>query len=163
MGSVTLGHGARVAPVAMRRIGWGSRPVLLVLDVTKAIFSHEFHHTPSLEGHHEVAVQAARNCARLVGSAREGKCPVIWSKLEFQSDYPDLVDAGLWKDKFGKQSVGALRHIHWQGNDEVHEKIQVWLVEHGLSPRDSELCITRQNPSACKLTALSLDLLLRFD
>ncbi|KAL3473156.1 Isochorismatase-like protein [Aspergillus californicus] len=73
------------------RMGWGSRPALLLIDVCKAYWSAD---SPlSLLGN-PAAEGAPDSMRRLLAAARKSNIPVIWTKVEYSS--PDMADAGLF-------------------------------------------------------------------
>lgn len=82
-GSVTFGQ----------EIGWGQRPLLLVIDVTRAFTEPD----RPLGSDTTVLVETVN---RLIGAAREGGLPVMFTRVAY--DQPDLSDAGLWARKIGR-------------------------------------------------------------
>ncbi|SLN66041.1 Maleamate amidohydrolase [Roseivivax jejudonensis] len=73
-------------------MGWGARPLLLVIDVTRA-----FTEADRPLGSDGTALVSAVN--RLVGAARSGGVPIMFTRVAY--DRPDLSDAGLWARKIG--------------------------------------------------------------
>ncbi|KAI6083513.1 putative N-carbamoylsarcosine amidase [Hypoxylon rubiginosum] len=73
------------------RMGWGERPALLIIDVCTAYWSPS---SPlSLLGNPD-AEKAPDSMRRLLGAARAGNVPVVWSQVEYS--HPDMADAGLF-------------------------------------------------------------------
>src|SRR5690349_14625896 len=86
-----------------RRLDWGDRPAVLVVDMVNAYFR------PGAE-----LYMGSRDClestVRVVAAARDGGVPVIYTRVVYG---PDGVDGGLFFRK-----VGALRHfVAGAGND----------------------------------------------
>lgn len=107
-----------------RRLGIGSRPAVLVVDMCRAYFEAEsplFLDRPAV-------VDA---CRRLVEFGRGGGVPVIWTRVSF----PPGGDGGVFYRK-----VGALRCFE-EGNP-----LGEWI--DGLEPHDGELVITKRTASA---------------
>ncbi|MEW5420313.1 isochorismatase family protein [Amorphus sp. 3PC139-8] len=75
-----------------RRLGFGARPLLLVIDVTRA-FTEE--HRPLATGSSELIAQINR----ITGAARTADIPIIFTVVAY--DDPDFSDAGLWAKKIG--------------------------------------------------------------
>lgn len=75
------------------RMGWGARPLLLVIDMTRA-----FTEPGRPLGSDTSALTDQVN--RLLGAARRGGVPVMFTRVAY--DRPDLSDAGLWARKIGR-------------------------------------------------------------
>lgn len=124
------------------RIGWGSKPALLLIDVCSAYW------TPGspLDITSNPAGNASPDSMRkLLAAAREGNVPVIWTEVKYTSK--DMSDAGLFYCKAKALSV-------WQVGDE--RGLAEWLP--GLKPADGDILVTKRYPSAFWGTCLGTDL-----
>lgn len=82
-------------PTWGRRIGFGQRPLVLVVDLARA-----FTEPPRPLACDVSDVIGASN--RLIDAARENGHPVLFTTVGYEND--DLSDAGLWARKIGGQS-----------------------------------------------------------
>lgn len=80
-----------------QKIGWGRKPLLLVIDMTRAF-------TEPGRALGSDATETVKAVNTLVGSAREGGLSIIFTRVAYEQ--PDLSDAGLWASKIG--SLGDL-------------------------------------------------------
>lgn len=106
-------------------IGWGRRPLLLVIDVTRA-----FTEPGRALGCDSTTLVASVN--RLVGAARDGNIPVMFTRVAYEQ--PDLSDAGLWARKIGR--LADLR----AGSDGVEMDLR-------LDARDTDPILTKKYAS----------------
>ena len=81
-----------------RRIGYGDRPALLIVDMLRAFTNPATPPGANLDA--EIAA-----CSKLIAAARESGAPVIFSTGAY--DDADLRDAGIWALKIG--GLTALR------------------------------------------------------
>lgn len=124
------------------RMGWGSRPALLIIDVCKAYWSSS---SPlSLLGNPqaEAVPDAIR---RLLRAARDAHVPVLWSEVEYTQ--PNMEDAGLFWRKSKVLDV-------WKREDPRGLATYV----EGIAPRTGETVIIKKYASAFFGTALATDL-----
>ena len=127
-----------------KRLGFGSRPALVVIDFCQAYLDEG---SPLYAG-----VEDARaSTVRLLAAARSAAIPVIHTRVEFQ---PDGADGGVFFRK-----VDALK-CFVRGNP-------LGEPGPGLEPRDGEVVVTKQYASAffgtslaSTLTALGIDTLI---
>lgn len=77
-----------------RELGWGQRPLLLVVDVTRA-----FTEPDRAIGTDATKVIEAVN--QLIQAARAGRHPIMFTRVAY--DQPNMSDAGLWAQKIGVQ------------------------------------------------------------
>jgi maleamate amidohydrolase len=75
-----------------RRIGFGQRPAVLIVDVLRAFTDPNQPLGANLDA--EIAA-----CSELISHARRGEIPVIFSAGAY--DDADLRDAGIWAKKIG--------------------------------------------------------------
>ncbi|MEM8694672.1 MAG: isochorismatase family protein [Pseudomonadota bacterium] len=116
-------------------LGFGKRPVLLVIDFVMAYLEAD---SPLYAGvEDELAVNE-----RLVAAAREAEVPVIWTNVEYQ---PGGADGGQFYRK-----VPALKAFE-RGSP-------LGAFPPSLQPRDDELIVTKQYPSAFFGTTLAATL-----
>ncbi len=108
-----------------RRLGFGNRPALLLVDVCRAYFEAG---SPLDIGRPEVLDA----CQALVQAARSAGLPVIWTRVEFE---PGGANGGVFYRK-----VGALA-IFDRG-----QPLGRWV--EGLEPEPEEIVITKQGASA---------------
>nr|BAH90466.1 isochorismatase hydrolase [uncultured bacterium]BAH90572.1 isochorismatase hydrolase [uncultured bacterium] len=74
-------------------VGWGSNPLLLVIDITRA-----FTEPDRPLGAESGALIEAINT--LIAAARSTDVPVMFTRVAYER--PDLSDAGMWARKIGK-------------------------------------------------------------
>ncbi|EMR65498.1 putative isochorismatase hydrolase protein [Eutypa lata UCREL1] len=125
------------------RMGWGTRPALLIIDVCTAYWTES---SPlSLLGN-PAAEAAPDSMRRLLAAARAGAgVPVIWSQVEYTS--PDMADAGLFWRKAKVLDV-------WKRGD--GRGLANCL--DGLEPDDRDTVVTKKYASAFFGTALATEL-----
>lgn len=87
--------GARDSEIWGRQLGFGNRPILIVIDLARA-----FTEPPRPLAAECGATIAATN--RLIAGARTADVPVMFTTVGY--DRPDLSDAGLWGRKIGGQA-----------------------------------------------------------
>jgi nicotinamidase-related amidase len=128
-----------------RRIGWGSKPALLLIDVCNAYWS-DF--SPLDTSSNPASAAAPASISKLVAAAREGKTPLIWTRVEYTE--PDMSDAGLF---FCKAPV---LKVFQKGSE---EGLEGWVP--GLEPAAGEIVVTKRYPSAFFATDLQTRLQLQ--
>ena len=121
------------------KIGWGGRPALLLVDVCKAYWSEN---SPLDTRANPASAAAPAAIARLVDAARQGKVPLIWTRVEYKE--PDMADAGLFFCKV------PLLDVFQRGKE---TGLVSWLP--GLEPGAGEIVISKRFPSAFFATDLS--------
>jgi nicotinamidase-related amidase len=121
------------------KIGWGSRPALLLIDVCNAYWS-KGSPLDTTSNPASAAVPAA--IARLVDAARQGKVPLVWTRVEYME--PDMADAGLFVCKV------PLLHVFQRGSE---TGLESWVP--GLEPAAGEVVISKRYPSAFFSTDLT--------
>jgi len=128
------------------RQDWGRRPALVLVDFAAAYYVEN---SPLYAG--EGARRARDGAATLLAAARDKGVPVIWTEVRYQ---PGGLDGGVFFRK-----TPALQ-VFERGNP-------LGDVVEGLDPRDDELMITKQYPSAffgtslaATLTAMGVDTIL---
>ena len=70
---------------------WGSRPALLIIDVCYAYFTPN---SPLDTSSNPAAAASPESMRRLLAAARKGKCPVVFTKVEYTD--ANMKDAGLF-------------------------------------------------------------------
>jgi len=108
-----------------RRLGFGQRPAVLIVDMCRAYFTTD---SPLDLGDRS----AIDGCRALVDAARSADIPVLWTRVEFE---PGGENGGVFYRK-----VGALASFD-RGNE-----LGDWLPE--LTPRNTEVVITKQAASS---------------
>ena len=78
------------------RLGWGSRPAVVVVDVCRAYLDPD---SPLYAG----VEDALASVGRLVEAARAAGVPVIWTRVEYE---PGGADGGVFYEK-----VASLAHF----------------------------------------------------
>src|SRR5690242_11227167 len=127
------------------KVGWGSRPALLLVDVCNAYWSKG----SCLDTSENPASAAApASIAKLVAAARMGKVPLIWTRVEYTE--PDMSDAGIFYRK------APLLKVFLRGNE---TGLESWVP--GLEPSDGEPIIAKRYPSAFFATDLNTRLQLK--
>jgi maleamate amidohydrolase len=107
-----------------RRIGFGSKPAVLVIDFMK-VFTDE--KTP-LGSNYAAQLKQTK---RILDAARKAGVPVIFTQVAYE---PDLRDAGVWAKKAPSEMLKA-------GTDWVE-------IDPVLERRSDESIITKKYPSA---------------
>lgn len=95
-GSDYPAYAANISNKTQAPLGWGQRPVLLIVDVCKAYFSKSSP-TNLLSSTCETGASVPVNVTRLIDAARAGGCPVVWARTLFTNS--KLRDAGIWTQK----------------------------------------------------------------
>lgn len=121
------------------KIGWGGRPALLLVDVCKAYWSEN---SPLDTSANPASAAAPAAIARLVDAARQGKVPLIWTRVEYKE--PDMADAGLFFCKV------PLLDVFQRGKE---TGLESWLP--GLEPAAGEVVVSKRYPSAFFATDLA--------
>ncbi|KAL4937762.1 Isochorismatase-like protein [Aspergillus oleicola] len=124
------------------RMGWGSRPALLLIDVCKAYWSAG---SPLSLLEHEAATQSPDSMRRLLAAARKGKVPVVWTKVEYSK--PDMTDAGLFWLKSRTLDV-------WKKGDT--RGFDGWVEE--LEPAEEDVVVSKKYASGFFGTTLATEL-----
>lgn len=124
------------------RMGWGQRPALLIIDVCTAYWSPS---SPlSLLGNPD-GENAPDSMRRLLGAARAGNVPVVWSQVEYS--HPDMADAGLFWRKTKALDV-------WKAGDP--RGLAACL--EGLEPSKGDIVVVKKYASAFFGTSLASSL-----
>ena len=121
-------------------MGWGKRPVLLIIDVCKAYWTKG---SPLNLSAHQPSATVPVVIQNLLTAARTSGVPVIWTCVEYKT----MTDAGLFWLKSKSLDV-------WQVSDT--RGFGDWM--EGLEPRDGESVIKKKYPSAFFGTTLATDL-----
>lgn len=124
-------------------MGWGTRPVLLMVDVCKAYWTET---SPLSTLSHPPSAQAPEVMRRLVSAARGAEVPLIWTAVEYT--HPEMRDAGLFWLK--SKSLKAFHVDDDRG-------LGGWLGGE-LEPRGDELVVKKKYASAFFGTSLAADL-----
>jgi len=125
-----------------QRMGWGSRPALIIIDVCKAYFTEQ---SPLSLLSNPAGAAAPDSMRRLLSAARSGGVPVIWSQIEYVR--PDMSDAGLFWHKAKMLDV-------WLKDDPRG----LWQCVPGLEPEEDEVVVVKKYPSAFFGTSLATEL-----
>jgi len=130
------------APSGLNKLGWGSRPALVIIDVCRAYWSAG---SPlDLLANPEAAASPS-SMRRLLAAARATSIPVIWAQVRYNKG--TMLDGGMQY----KKSQGC--NI-WQDGDE--RGMDAWLP--GLEAEKDETVVFKKNPSAFFATTLSTEL-----
>ncbi|KAH8645819.1 putative N-carbamoylsarcosine amidase [Xylariales sp. PMI_506] len=125
-----------------RRMGWGARPALVLIDVCKAYWEPG---SPLNCSAYEPATRCPDVMRALLAAARAAGAPVIWTAVEYTD--PTMKDAGLFWLKSKTLDV-------WQVGDT--RGYSDWV--DGLVPAEGELVIKKKYASAFFGTSLATDL-----
>ncbi|KIV77633.1 hypothetical protein PV11_09421 [Exophiala sideris] len=127
------------------RMGWGSRPALIIIDVCKAYFKEG---SPLSLLSNPAGALSSSSMRRLLEVARTGGVPVIWSQVEYSR--PDMSDAGLFWRKAKCLDV-------WLTGDSrgLSECLE------GLEPQQGEVVVVKKYASAFFGTSLASELQVR--
>ncbi len=127
------------------RMGWGKRPVLLIIDVCTAYWTPG---SPLDLTAHKPSSAAPDVIRRLLEAARGSETPVIWTAVE----YSDMRDAGLFWLKSKSLDV-------WKkGDSRGYYSWMDGLVPLSDGEGNDELVIRKKYPSAFFGTSLATDL-----
>lgn len=124
------------------KIGWGSRPALMLIDVCRAYWSEE---SPlNLLGNPEAAA-SPDSMRRLLSAARASNTPVLWAQVRYNKGA--MLDGGMQYKKSSGCSI-------WQEGDT--RGMDAWLP--GLEAAAEDSVVFKKNPSAFFATTLSSEL-----
>lgn len=129
-----------------RRMGWGDRPALLLIDVCKAYWTPG---SPLDLSANPEAVGVPVSLERLVKAARAGGVPVVWTAVEYS--HPDMADAGLFWRKAKTLSV-------WQVGSELHQQGLADWVSETLTPQAGDTVVKKKYASGFFGTTLATEL-----
>lgn len=138
-------HDSYVRQGLAGKIGWGNKPALLLVDVCNAYWSKD---SPLDTSENPASAAAPASIAKLVAAAREGKVPLIWTRVEYTE--PDMSDAGMFYLK------APLLKVFSKENE---TRLKSWVP--GLEPVENESVIVKRYPSAFFATDLSTRLQLK--
>ncbi|KAL4968164.1 Isochorismatase-like protein [Aspergillus stella-maris] len=124
------------------RMGWGSKPALLLIDVCKAYWSPD---SPLSLLEYDEATRAPDSMRRLLAAAREGNVPVVWTKVEYSKS--DMADAGLFWLKSKTLDV-------WKKGDT--RGFDGWVK--GLEPAEDDVVVSKKYASGFFGTTLATEL-----
>ena len=122
------------------RIGWGSRPALLLIDVCTAYFTPS---SPLSILANPAGAESPKVMRALLAAARQGGVPVLWTQVK----YDDMREAGLFYSKAKSLDV-------WRTGDD--RGLAEWV--EGLVPGEGEAVVSKRYPSAFFGTCLGTDL-----
>ncbi|ERS96140.1 maleamate amidohydrolase [Sporothrix schenckii 1099-18] len=129
-----------------RRMGWGKRPALLLIDICKAYWTPG---SPLDLSANPDAVGVPASAERLVNAARDGGCPVAWTVVEYTQ--PDMADAGLFWHKAKTLAV-------WQAGSELNRQGLADFVSDTLTPRPKDIVVKKRYASGFFGTTLATEL-----
>jgi nicotinamidase-related amidase len=129
-----------------RRMGWGSRPALLLIDICKAYWTPG---SPLDLSANPDAVGVPASAERLVKAAREGGCPVAWTVVEYNQ--PDMSDAGLFWHKAKTLEV-------WQTGSPLHQRGLADFVSPTLTPVVGDIVVKKRYARGFFGTTLATEL-----
>ena len=109
------------------RIGWGSRPALVLIDVCKAYWTKGSALDTSSNS---ASVESLDVMKRLLSAARGSDTPVIWTTVKYKAD---MSDAGLFHAKAKQLTIWAEGDTRGLGD---------WV--NGLEPREGEAVIEKR-------------------
>ncbi|RDW91685.1 putative N-carbamoylsarcosine amidase [Coleophoma crateriformis] len=113
------------------RLGYGTRPALILVDVCTAYFSPG---PLDIRGY-EKGSRCPESMKALLAAARAGNCPVIWAQTKYI--HPEMRDAGLLVAK--NPALTAFREGNPRGPNQFLD---------GLEPGEEEPIIHKKFPSA---------------
>ncbi|KAF1809992.1 Isochorismatase hydrolase [Eremomyces bilateralis CBS 781.70] len=133
---------ASIAAGFGHRLGWGSRPALLLIDVCVAYYQPG---SPLDITHNPSGAASAPSMCRLVAAARASGVPVVWAQVRY--NHPRLRDGGVQAAK--TKTIRA-----WQDGDPRG----LDALMPGLEPAEGETTVLKRNPSAFFGTTLATEL-----
>jgi nicotinamidase-related amidase len=125
-----------------KKLGWGFKPVLLLIDVCQAYWKAG---SPLDLSHNPEGAASPESMKKLVAAARSGGVPVIWAQVRY--NHPQMQDSGIQGKK--SKTIQA-----WQDGDT--RGLDAWMP--GLEAEPEDLVILKRNPSAFFGTSLATDL-----
>ncbi|KAI8220881.1 Maleamate amidohydrolase [Colletotrichum sp. SAR 10_77] len=128
------------------RMGWGTRPALLLIDICKAYWTPG---SPLDLSGNPAAAEVPASAARLVAAARKGSVPVLWTAVEYTD--PNMADAGLFWLKAKTLAV-------WQIGSELHSQGLADWVNEDLTPTKGDAVIKKKYASGFFGTTLATEL-----
>ncbi|KXH67631.1 isochorismatase [Colletotrichum salicis] len=131
------------------RMGWGSRPALLLVDICKAYWATG---SPLDLSANPSAIAVPGSAAQLVAAAREGGVPVIWTAVEYTD--PEMADAGLFWLKAKTLAV-------WQVGSDLHSQGLADWVNEDLTPTNGDIVVKKKYASGFFGTTLATELTCR--
>ncbi|KAJ7710622.1 N-carbamoylsarcosine amidase [Mycena rosella] len=117
-----------------KKMGWGARPALLIVDACTAYWAPG---SPLDTSHNPASAAAPAAMKRLLDAARAGGAPVVWTRVEYAE--PDMRDAGVFWLK--SKSLDVFRRGDARG-------LGAWVEAAGLTPLAGEAVIAKKYPSA---------------
>jgi nicotinamidase-related amidase len=138
-------HDSYVRAGFAHKMGWGSKPALLLIDVCNAYWSEG---SPLDTSSNPASAAAPASITKLVEAARAGRVPLVWTRVEYTE--PDMSDAGVFVLKV------PLLKVFQKGNA---TGLEDWLP--GLTPSEGEIVIPKRYPSAFFATDLNTRLQLK--
>ena len=132
------------------RMGWGRHPALLIIDVCTAYFTPG---SPLDTSSNPASAASPESMRRLLAAARKGKCPVVFTKVEY--GHPHMKDAGLFWSK--TKALDVWKVGDGRGLDESVEGLEPIVVDVG----GDEWVVKKKYPSAFFGTTLATDLYLK--
>ncbi|KAK4446637.1 Isochorismatase-like protein [Podospora aff. communis PSN243] len=125
-----------------QRMGWGTRPALLLIDVCAAYWKPG---SPLDLSHNPEGAASPDSMRRLVASARAGGVPVCHAQVRY--NHPNMLDGGV-------QAKKTKTILAWQDGDP--RGLDALLP--GLEPQPEDVLVLKRNPSAFFGTTLSTEL-----
>ena len=125
-----------------KKLGWGSRPVLLLIDVCVAYWKKG---SPLDLMHNPEGASSPESMKKLVAAARKGGVPVVWAQVRY--NHPQMHDSGV-------QGMKSRTIQAWQDGDT--RGLDAWMP--GLEAQADDLVILKRNPSAFFGTSLATEL-----
>ena len=129
---------------------WGTRPALLIIDVCTAYFTPG---SPLDTSSNPASAASPDGMRHLLAAARKGKCPVVFTKVQYSD--PNMKDAGLFWLK--TKALDVWQVGDWRGLDGSVEGLEAIVVDEG----GDEWVVKKKYPSAFFGTTLSTDLYTR--
>jgi nicotinamidase-related amidase len=126
-----------------KRLGWGARPALLLVDVCAAYWKQG---SPLDLSHNPEGAASPDSMRRLLAAARAGGIPVIWAQVRY--NHPQMKDGGV-------QAKKTKTILAWQDGDT--RGLDAFLP--GLVPdTERDTVVLKRNPSALFGTDLATQL-----
>ncbi|KAJ7310914.1 N-carbamoylsarcosine amidase [Mycena albidolilacea] len=123
------------------KMGWGSRPALLIVDACLAYWTAR---SPLDTSSNPASAASPSSMKRLLDAARAGGVPIIWTRVEYE--HSDMSDAGMFWLKSKSLDIFQRGDARGWGG---------WVESAGLTPIAGEAVIAKKYPSAFFGTDLS--------
>lgn len=112
----------------IKKVGFGSNPALLVVDMTNAFVLDKYS-----SGHSKTGIPCAHNIASIIEACRSAAIPIIYTKDNQITNPGSDAERGRWIDKSSNSEISLT------DRNEIYAEIH---------PRDGDFVLEKAKPSA---------------